>query len=85
MLILLDASPRKRWEVALAALCWLVSLFNPPALIAVLKMPVLTAISALTNFLPLCLLLSETLRLFQPAPVPATESSARMALSGSVN
>jgi hypothetical protein len=83
MLILLDAAPRMRWEIALAAACWLAPAFNPPALIAALHVPVLTAISALTNFLPLCLLLSETFGRFQPAGAPATASSARTALSGS--
>jgi hypothetical protein len=83
MLVLLDQAPRPSWVIALAALCWLTSMFNPPALIAVLHLPVLTAISALSNFLPLCLLLSETLMRRQPAPALATASSARTALSGS--
>jgi ABC-type phosphate transport system auxiliary subunit len=46
----------------LAAAVWLATMFNPPALIAVLGMPVLTALSALTGFLPAALMLAETAR-----------------------
>jgi hypothetical protein len=62
MLVLLDPHRAGVLVSVLAAAVWLATMFNPPALIAVLGMPVLTALSALTGFLPAALMLAETAR-----------------------
>jgi alpha-1,2-mannosyltransferase len=59
MLVLLDGARGMR--AGLAAAAWLATMFNPPALIAVLGVPALTALSALTGFLPAALMLVETM------------------------
>jgi hypothetical protein len=46
----------------LAAATWLATMFNPPALIAVLGVPTLTVLSALTGFLPAALMLAATVK-----------------------
>jgi hypothetical protein len=60
LLILLDTRPAATGERALAASVWLATMFNPPALIAAIGSPPLVALSALTGFLPLALMLAET-------------------------
>lgn len=59
MLTLLDGCvrPWRRGEPWLAAGVWLATMFAPPALIAVLGLPILTALSALTPLLVLGLML----------------------------
>ena len=59
MLILLGERPLRRGEAGLAAAVWLATLFNPPALIAVLGLPVLTGLSAATGSLPIMLMVRE--------------------------
>jgi hypothetical protein len=63
MLVLLDNSRPSRLLAGLAAAVWLATMFNPPALIAVLGLPALTMLSALTGFLPAALMLAATARL----------------------
>ncbi len=60
MLVLLDGHPPNPMLAGLAAAVWLATMFNPPALMAVLGVPALTVLSALTGFLPAALMLAET-------------------------
>jgi hypothetical protein len=62
MLVLLDARRPSRLVAGLAAATWLATMFNPPALIAVLGVPTLTVLSALTGFLPAALMLAATVK-----------------------
>ena len=59
MLVLLDGA--RGMLAGLAAAVWLATMFNPPALIAVLGVPALTVLSALTGFLPAALMLAVTM------------------------
>jgi hypothetical protein len=58
-LVWLDARPDSK-RVWLAAAIWIATFFNPPALIAVLGVPVLTWLSALTPALTAWLMVSIT-------------------------
>jgi hypothetical protein len=60
LLILLEARRVPRWEAALAASVWLATMFNPPALMAVLGW-VWRDLSALTCALPIALMGVEAL------------------------
>ena len=60
LLVLLGDRPLRRGEASLAAAVWIATVLNPPALIAVMGLPALTFVSALTGFLPAALLLTET-------------------------
>jgi hypothetical protein len=60
LLVLLADRPLRREEVALAASAWIATVLNPPALIAVMGLPALTFVSALTGVLPAMLLVTET-------------------------
>jgi hypothetical protein len=61
VLILLDTRPLPRWEALLAASVWLATMFNPPALMAVLGWA-WRDLSALTCALPIALLVTQTVK-----------------------
>jgi len=60
LLLLLGRRNVRAGEASLAACVWIAPIFNPPALMAVLKIPVLTDLSAASFLLPIALMLVET-------------------------
>ncbi len=59
VLVMLDARSRPA-PIWLAGAVWIAPMLNPPALIAVLGLPMLTGLSALTPLLPAWLMVRET-------------------------
>jgi hypothetical protein len=64
MFVLLDPRPLLPGAAPLAASVWLATLINPPALMAVLGIPLLTGVSALSGFLPVAFMMIEARMFF---------------------